>query len=74
MIKKVVNASSADKAGIAVGDLIFAVNRKRSSENTNIYNLMRNRDTGDFVKLSLYKRGNYIINNESCVSMAIMKC
>ena len=57
LIKKVTDESSAHKANIEVGDLIFAVNGKRASENHNVYKLMRDRITGDFVKLKLYRKG-----------------
>jgi len=56
LIKKITKESSADKANIEVGDLIFEVNGKRASEKHNVYKLMRNRDTRDYVELKLYRK------------------
>ena len=61
LINIVVDGSSADKANIEVGDLIFAINGKRPSENENIYSLMKNRETGDFVKLNVYRKGDKLL-------------
>ena len=52
--------SSADSEGVNVGDLIFGVNDKESSEKQNIYNLIQNRDSGDSVNLKLYRKGKML--------------
>ena len=58
LIKKITKESSADKANIEVGDLIFEVNGKRASEEQNIHKLIRERSTGDSVRLKIYRKGN----------------
>ena len=58
LIKKITKESSADKANIEVGDLIFEVNGKRTSKAQNVYKLMRDRNTGASVRLKLYRKGN----------------
>ena len=58
LIKKIAKESSADKANIEVGDLIFEVNGKRASKTQNVYKLMRDRNTGASVRLKLYRKGN----------------
>ena len=62
LIKKITKESSADKANIGVGDLIFEVNGKRASERQDVYKLMRDRDTRDYVELKLYRKGNLVIS------------
>ena len=57
LIKKITKESSADRANIGVGDLIFEVNGKKASQKRNVYNLMRDRNTGDSVRLKLYRKG-----------------
>ena len=61
LIKKITKESSADKANIGVGDLIFEVNGKRASEKQNVYKLMRGRKTGNLVRLKLYRKGKQVI-------------
>ena len=61
LIKKITKESSADKENIGVGDLIFEVNGKRASEKQNVYKLMRDRKSGDSVRLKLYRKGKQVI-------------
>ena len=58
LIKKITKESSADKANIGVGDLIFEVNGKRASEKQNVHELMRDSNTGESVGLKLCRKGN----------------
>ena len=60
LIINVTKGSSADREGVNLGDLIFAVNDKESSEKQNIYNLIQNRDSGDSVNLKLYRKGKML--------------
>ena len=57
-IKNIAKQSSADKANIEVEDLKFEVNGKRASEKQNVHKLIRERSTGDSVRLKIYRKGN----------------
>ena len=61
LIINVTRGSSADREGVSVGDLIFAVNDKEASDKQNIYSLMQNRNSGDLVKLKLYRKGKTLL-------------
>ncbi len=65
IVVEVENESNAEKAGVQIGDIIYAVNGKKISSSREILKIIKESDlrSGNRIKLQIYRDGQKIIKN-----------
>ncbi|MBI4037970.1 trypsin-like peptidase domain-containing protein [Candidatus Curtissbacteria bacterium] len=58
LVREVVSASSADKAGVKVGDIITQFDGKKLTENDSLSKAIRDKKVGDRVSTQVWRDGN----------------